>query len=66
MILTNCQRVAIVLCQSGRFETGEGTCSFVCMDQLGSARQRVHGCSHTLEVHGKLAHQIVDELKVTP
>jgi hypothetical protein len=43
---------ARVLCKSGKFETGQGTCALTCMDQLGDARKRP--CSHVVEVHGDL------------
>ena len=36
-----------VLCKSGKFETGQGTCAVICMDQLGSARKH---CVHRDEV----------------
>lgn len=63
-------RVAIIataLCRSGKFETGEGTCSLRCMDQLGDARR---ACSHVREIHLDLARHIDEALRanesVTP
>ena len=53
------QGTAQVLCKSGRFETGQGTCALLCMDQLGDARARP--CSHVMEVHGHLAHAALKE-----
>lgn len=38
------------LCRRRGRETGEGTCSLVCLDQLGSPRESYHGCSHAVEV----------------
>lgn len=45
-----------VLCKSGKFETGQGTCAALCMGQLGEARR---DCMHVKQVHGKLAEAIV-------
>ncbi len=53
------ERVCRALCQSGRFETGEGTCAFICMDQLGSARGGPHGCHHASRVHSRLAREVL-------
>lgn len=55
------EKVARALCKSGKFETGEGTCALICMDQLGSAREA--SCHHALRVHGELAREIIKELK---
>lgn len=54
--------VARTLCRSGKFETGEGTCSLLCMDQMGDARNKP--CSHIIEVHGELAGKILSQLKI--
>lgn len=35
------EAVARKICKSGKFETGQGTCAAICMDQLGEAR-RMH------------------------
>ena len=51
------EAVARAICQSGKFETGEGTCALLCMDQLGSPRKK--GCCHSARVHGKLADAIL-------
>lgn len=53
--------VARAICESGKFETGEGTCSLLCMDQLGSVRK--NGCSHLTRVHGNLADTILSLLR---
>lgn len=53
--------VARALCESGKFETGEGTCSLLCMDQLGSVRKN-GPCSHLTRVHGDLADTILSLL----
>lgn len=37
------EAVARVLCQSGKFETGQGTCAVLCMDQLDDVRKRAAG-----------------------
>jgi hypothetical protein len=55
--------VAKALCQSGKFETGQGTCAAICMEVLGSARSGPHGCPHSARVHGKLAASITDALR---
>lgn len=47
--------IAKAICKSGRFECGEGACSFVCLDQLGSARR---DCIHATSVHNDLATRI--------
>lgn len=49
--------VCKVLCKSGKFETGEGTCALVCMGMLGDARK---GCAFRRQVHEKLAQTILD------
>ena len=51
------EAVSQAICKSGKFETGEGTCAFVCMDQLGEARKRP--CSHALVIHHKLADIVI-------
>jgi len=38
------------ICQSGKYETGEGTCALICMDQLGDPRRKLHGCPHAVKV----------------
>ena len=53
--------VSLAICQSGKFETGEGTCALRCMDQLGDARKRP--CQHIVTIHGDLARSIVEALK---
>ena len=55
------EAVARAICQSGKFETGEGTCALLCMDQLGSPRKK--GCCHSARVHGKLADSILSLLR---
>ena len=52
-------RVARALCQSGKFETGEGTCAILCLDVLGSARGGPHGCPHVVQIHGTLACAVI-------
>jgi hypothetical protein len=49
-----------VLCESGIFETGQGTCACACMDQLGNPRKK--GCYHAERIHDKLAHSILEAL----
>ena len=53
--------IATMLCKSGKFETGEGTCAFVCMGRLGDVRK--DGCSHAKRVHAKLAATIAEGLR---
>ena len=50
------QRVARAICRTGIFETGHGTCAAVCMDQLGSARDK---CRHCYRVHRKLTEAVL-------
>lgn len=45
------EAAAKALCKSGMRETGDGTCSFACMDQLGDARK---SCRHTVEIFGNV------------
>lgn len=52
--------VARILCESGKFETGQGTCAAVCMQVLGDARK--HPCPYRDEVHKDLAEKIAREL----
>lgn len=53
-------RVCRALCLSRKFETGQGTCAVLCMDQLGDARAK---CGHRERVHGDLACKILDTLE---
>ena len=55
--------VTKAICQSGKFETGQGTCAAICMEVLGSARSGPHGCPHSARVHGRLAASIADALR---
>lgn len=59
--LTVRETICRSLCRSGRFETGEGTCALLCMNQLGSARW---DCRHRVEVHGSLADKIILDLEM--
>lgn len=55
-------RIAVIaeaLCKSRKFETGEGTCSLICLDQLGNARRN---CHHRERVHRDLARKIHEAL----
>jgi len=47
--------VCHALCQSGKFETGQGGCAAICMSVLGSSRGGLHGCEYAERVHGDLA-----------
>jgi hypothetical protein len=47
------ERVARAICKSGKFETGEGTCSLLCMQFPGDPRKT--GCGCAVSVHGDLA-----------
>ena len=58
------RQVCKALCQSGKFETGQGGCALLCMSMLGSSRSGPHGCEHAEHVHGDLAHQIIDSMTV--
>jgi hypothetical protein len=49
------EKVAREICQSGKFECGQGRCAALCMDSLGDIRKSPHGCSHALKLHGPLA-----------
>ncbi len=51
------EAVTQAICKSGKLETGEGTCAFVCMDQLGDARQGP--CSHALMIHNNMAKDVI-------
>ncbi len=55
--MTQLEKCTTAICMSGKFETGEGTCSFICIDQLGDAR--IRPCQHRHEVHNKLARFIL-------
>jgi len=46
------EKAAFSICQSGKFETGEGRCAMICMDSLGNKPKQ---CAHASRVHGKLA-----------
>ncbi len=54
------ERACRAICQSHKFETGEGTCALICMDQLGCARDN---CTHVDLIHGDLARCIISALR---
>lgn len=54
--MTKRQKICRAICQSGKFESGEGTYALRCMDQLGNARR---DCPHIGVVHGVLADKIL-------
>ena len=54
------ERVARVICKSGRFETGQGACALLCMDQLGDARRN---CPHSGRLHGELAKAAIKAMR---
>lgn len=58
--------VAQAICRSGKFECGQGTCALLCMDQLSSPRDGVHGCHHAVRIHGDLAGKILAALDALP
>lgn len=45
------EKAAFSICQSGKFENGEGRCAMICMDSLGNKPKQ---CVHALRVHGEL------------
>ena len=55
------EEIAISICQSGQFETGQGTCALICMNQLGDPRNK--GCCHTKTVHKRLAARILERIR---
>ena len=55
------EEIAISICQSGQFETGQGTCALICMNQLGAPRNK--GCCHTKTVHKRLAALILERIR---
>ncbi len=48
---------ARAICRSGKFESGQGTCSLLCMESLGDVRKS--GCSHSTKLHGTLARAVL-------
>lgn len=54
-------RIAHAICQSRKFETGEGTCAAICLDQLGDARKP--RCRHEVKVHSALAGAIIKAIE---
>ena len=48
---------ARAFCRSGKFESGQGTCSLLCMEFLGDVRKS--GCSHSTKLHGTLARAVL-------
>lgn len=53
---TRLEAVCTVLCKSGKFETGEGTCAPICMGMLGDARRN---CGFRVQVHMKIGAAIL-------
>jgi hypothetical protein len=58
--MTPRQAICKGICLSGKFETGNGTCAFICMDQLGDDARR--DCQYRDEVHAQLADAIITQL----
>lgn len=56
------EKVAKAICRSGKFESGQGTCSLLCMEFPGDPRGSIHGCPHAAKIHGKLAESILSSL----
>jgi len=48
---------ARAICRSGKFESGQGTCSLLCMEALGDVRKS--GCSRSTRLHGSLARAVL-------
>jgi len=48
---------ARAICRSGKFESGQGTCSLLCMESLGDVRKT--GCGHSARLHGPLARAVL-------
>lgn len=48
---------ARVICRSGKFESGQGTCSLLCMEFLGDVRKT--GCDHSIRFHGPMARAVL-------
>lgn len=42
------------LCQSRRYDIGEGRCALICLDQLGSPRDKPGGCPHAERIFASL------------
>ena len=62
-IEASAERIAVVtkaICNSRKFESGHGTCAFLCMSGLGDVRKS--GCAYHQQIHGDMALQIVDAL----
>ena len=53
------EKICQAICKSGKFESGQGTCAPLCMDQLGEARRK---CPHIGIVHGVLADKILQAI----
>lgn len=53
------ETVSKTICKSGKFETGEGCCAPICMENLGCARDK---CTRCVDVHGDLARDIIDAI----
>lgn len=45
------RKACLAACRTGTRETGQGTCSALCMEQLGEPRKR--GCAHVVRIHEK-------------
>ena len=46
--------VARLMCESRKFDIGEGRCALICLEELGSPRDKPHGCPHAEEVFCKM------------
>lgn len=53
------ERIAKAICRSGKFETGEGCCAPICMENLGSARDK---CGRCYQVHRDLTDRVAATL----
>ncbi len=54
------ERACRAICQSRKFETGEGTCAPRCMEQLGDARDK---CAHVVLIHGDLVRHVINAIR---
>ena len=47
---------AFSMCQSGKFECGQGRCAPICMEFMGHKPKK---CAHALRVHGDMARAVI-------
>lgn len=58
--MSDIERVCRAICESRKFECGQGCCAPICMENLGVARDK---CQRCVLVHGELARAVIEAIR---